>query len=169
MFWNWFGLRKPKAEQRLLFSYWDGRDVRKKDPFQIEDGLTAELGHEWPAVVAGLDAPYPEGLVGEAADQAREQRTAERKRVVAAICAVFDVQEYVDAAEDGRQAGLTLVELFGLLQGYERLAVQLLMVSRPFASSQPRASPSTPPPSAPPSGPASTSAGDKSPAPAPAI
>lgn len=170
MFWNWFGLRRPKADpQRLLFTYWDGRDVRKKDPFEIEDGLTDALGYDWPEVVAELNVPDPPGLVGEAADQARDQRAEKRRRVLAAICAAFDVRPYTDRAEeDGKPHGLNLIELFGLLAGYEKLAVQLLRASRPFASSQPRASPSTPPASPPPSSPECTSAAAGSPAPAPA-
>lgn len=166
MLWNWFGFgRGGVPRDRALFTYRDGRRIRRADPVAIEDVLIRHLGHDWHTAPDKLRAPLPLGVVGVAADEERNKRAELRRKITAAVCAAFDVKE---AGLDADAGGLTVIELFGLLDGYSRFAAALLELSRPFVNAQPRASPSPEPPPAP-SGADSTLAGTESPAPAPAI
>lgn len=159
MLWGLFG--RKKEERRLLFPYYDGVRTRRADPVAIENVLISHLGHDWSEAIVRLSAPYPPGLLGEVMDQARQQRAKERAKVIKAICEAFDVSYFgmgtvVDSETGEKGAGLGEIELFNLLDKYQRFVIHLLELSRPFASAQPRASPS--PANSPPlSGPGSTS------------
>ena len=157
--WNWFGFGRSGFRDRVLFHYRDGTRARTADPVAVEDRLVKHLGPDWFRVVGALSEPFPPGLAGEALDAERDRRAADRKKAVAAICAAFNVTEY-----DNEGRGLTIIELFGLLDGYCRYAAALLEYARPFVSAQSRASPSPENPPVP-NGPDSTLAGTPSPEP----
>ena len=167
MLWNWFGLGRNSGEprDRLLFPYRDGTRVRRADPVQIEKVLIDKLGHDWTMVVAGLSAPFAPGLLGDAMDAARTERTTQRESVLAAVDAAFEVHGYTDNdQETGKPSGLDTLERFGLLDGFQRFVYALLEKSRPFVNAQPRASPIPEPPT-PPTDSGSTSGASGSPVP----
>jgi hypothetical protein len=159
---GWF-----RRSRRILFAFRDGNGrVRRVDPVTVERALEDALGFEWTARVAALGAAAPPGLVGDAVESDRKRRRDERDRVLRAVNTAFGVTPYAED-ERGRVSGLTEIERFGLLDGYQRFVLTLLEASRPFVNAQPRASPSPEPPP-PPSGPECTSDAPPLHAPAPA-
>ena len=150
-----FGKHNP-----LIFHYRDGFRRRSADPVAVERTLIGALGEDWRTRVESLRLPFPEGLVGEEALKVREDRLKAEGEILAAIDAAFDVLPFADGG------GLTVVERFALLEGFNRYCVLLIELGRPFARRQSRASPG-PVNSPPPSGPVSSSPATSSPAPAP--
>lgn len=141
---RWF--RRDPDRSRLLFAYRDGTRVRWADPVLVERTLIDRLGDDWWQVVADLSKPLPLGTVGEQADAERARKRDDRRRVLEAVDAAFDVHAF----RDSDRTGLTETERLGLMTGYVLFCNDLVRLARPFVIAQSRASPSPaapPPPS----------------------
>ena len=126
--------------ERLVFRFRDGRRKRWADPLAVEASLIESLGRDWRQALADMAKPVPQGLVGEQREEAESRSEDLRRRVLTAAHRAFGTEPLSD--RDGRMTGLTEVETFDLLGGFLRFCNDLVRLARPFASAQPRASPS---------------------------
>lgn len=151
-----------RTPDRFIFRYRDGTRRRTADPVEVESALAAMLGDDWRERVKNYGAPAPLGLAGLQLEEWKSRKGDERKAILAAVDAAFGVSPYTDDAGTSRPRGLTGAERFGLLEGFNRFCLDLMVLARPFLRPPPRGSPGPEPPP-PPSGPAPTLAGDGSP------
>lgn len=143
--------RTPPPDRRI-FRYKDGTRKRSADPTEIEVRMADALGEDWRTRVRDYAKPAPVGLDGVQQDEFRQRKVAERKEILAAIDAAFEVEPYTDPKDGGRPRGLTAAERFGLLEGYEGFCLDLMVLARPFLRPWPTGSPPDPEPPPPPSG-----------------
>lgn len=134
---SWFMRYVRRHRNRYVFYYWDGSRNRSADPLEIERGLVVTLGETWRSQLEDLAKPVHPDLIGEEAGIIRKQKEELRSKVLYAIDTAFDVQSY----KDGQ--GMTEIERFGLLTGFNLFCRDLVVLARPFMKRQSRASPGT--------------------------
>jgi hypothetical protein len=132
---SWFKRFVRGHRNRYVFHYWDGSRYRSSDPLEIERGLVLVLGENWRQKLEDNAKPVHPELVGEEADKIRKDKEELRSRILYAIDTSFDVKSYKDGV------GMTEIERFGLLTGFNRFCIDLVVMSRPFRKQQSRASP----------------------------
>ena len=147
MLWNWFGM--GKRDDRLLFSFNEGKRRRYVDPIKVEQTLIEHLGDPWYSFVNDMQKPVPKGLVGIRKDEVKKQRRTDRLKVLLAINKAFNVSDFnEDGIGPGIPSGLTELERFALLEAFANFCIVAMEEARPFVNAQSRASPSPPAPPA---------------------
>lgn len=127
---------KRVARLRAVFHYLDDKRERSADPLEIERAIVLLMGEDWRDKLASLSKPITPGVIGEDASNMREDREKLRSQFLYAIDTAFDVQGYRDGV------GMTESERLGLLAGYNKYLLNLIVEARNFRNARPRESPS---------------------------
>lgn len=106
-------LEAKPAEDRLVFSYWDGEEHRQADPFEIWRGLFHSKDVDFLGSMKAVSEPIPEGddQPEDAKKMYYEAREEARDEIIKLARQVFKLKKF----DDG---GLTVNEIFGLVEEF---------------------------------------------------
>jgi hypothetical protein len=111
-----------------IFQYRDGLGRRKSvDPLAAEQSLSQGLGPDWWGALASLRSRPSPHLVGESLAAWHSAFKDRRAKVLPEVCAAFNVGRYGDDP-----AGLTVLELVGLADGFRAFCGGLVEAAAPF-------------------------------------